>query len=410
MERVVLHCDCNSFFASVECMLDPSLKKFPVAVCGNEEERRGIVLAKNEAAKAYGIKTAETVWSAKRKCPQLVVVPPHYDEYVRVSGLVNKIYRRYTDLVEPFGIDEAWLDVTGSRKLFGSGEEIAERLRREIKDEIGITVSVGVSFNKVFAKLGSDYKKPDAVTVISRENFKEIVYPMSVDALLYVGSKTSDSLKSLGIKTIGNLANTDLKYLQYKFGKHGEMLFHYARGDDDSPVASVYDKHDPKSISNGMTFKKDISTDDEIKLGLDFLCDEIGERLRRNGKKCCGVCVTMKDTYLVNLSRQKQINPPTSISSEISALAFQIVKEQWLTGKPIRMLTVAAINLINEDEETTQIDLFADVNHEKRNKAVNLETAIDKIKDKFGKSSISRAGYIQNEIGIHSDEKRKTDK
>ncbi len=410
MDRVILHCDCNSFFASVECMLDPSLKKFPVAVCGSEEDRHGIVLAKNELAKQFGIQTAETVWSAKRKCPHLVVVEPHHSEYVRISGLVNKIYRRYTDLVEPFGIDEAWLDVTGSRKLFGSGEEIAERLRNEIKNEIGITVSVGVSFNKVFAKMGSDYKKPDAVTVISRENFREIVYPMSVDNLLYVGNKTAEALKALGIRTIGSLANTDLKFLVYKFGKQGEMLSSYARGEDDSPVASVYDKHDPKSISNGMTFKKDISTDDEIRLGLDFLCDEIGERLRRNGKKCSGVCVTMKDTYLVNISRQKQIYPPSNISSEIADLAFRIVKEQWLTGKPIRMLTVAAINLIGENDETSQIDLFAESLDEKRKKAASLETAIDKIKGRYGKGSISRAGYMKNDIGISAEESRKTDK
>lgn len=409
MDRTILHCDCNSFFASVECMLNPSLKDKPVAVCGSEENRHGIVLAKNEIAKRYNIKTAETVWSAKKKCPSLITLEPHYDEYVRISGQINRIYRRYTDLVEQFGIDEAWLDVTGSKKLFGGGEEIAERLRKEIKEEIGITVSVGVSFNKIFAKIGSDYKKPDAVTVISRANFREIVYPLPVDSLLYVGGKTFEVLRACDIKTIGQLANTDPKFLEYKFGKHGEMLAKYARGEDYSAVASVYDKHDPKSISNGMTFKKDISSDDEIRMGLRFLCDEIGERLRKNGKRCNGVCVTIKDTYLSNISRQKQISPPTDISSEIFNVAFRIVKEQWLTGKPIRMLTVAAINLINASDASAQMDLFA-TDDDKRRKASTLENTLDKIKGKFGKSSISRASIMQNDIGISNTTPRKTDK
>ncbi len=407
MDRTILHCDCNSFFASVECMLNPQIKDFPVAVCGSEENRHGIVLAKNEKAKSYGIKTAETVWSAKKKCPSLVVVEPHYDEYVRISRQINEIYRRYTDLVEQFGIDEAWLDVTGSRKLFGDGEEIAQRLRNEIKNEIGITVSIGVSFNKVFAKIGSDYKKPDAVTVISKENFQSIVYPLPVDSLLYVGGKTYEALQTYDIRTVGQLAETDPKFLEYKFGKHGEMLARYARGEDDSPVASVYDKHDPKSISNGMTFKKDISSDDEIHLGLRFLCDEIGQRLRKNGKRCNGVCVTIKDTYLANISRQKQIYPPTDVSSELAEVAFRIVKGQWLTGKPIRMLTVAAINLMDSDEASAQMDFFEEEELKKHQKASSLETTLDKIKDKFGNSSISRASVIKNDIGITPPAKEK---
>ena len=407
-DRTVLHCDCNSFFASVECMLDPSLASVPMAVCGSEEDRHGIVLAKNEKAKAYGIKTAETVWSAKKKCKDLVVVPPHHDEYLRVSRRVNEIYRRYTDLVEPFGIDECWLDVTASRRLFGDGIEIAERIRNEIKSEIGITVSIGVSFNKIFAKLGSDYKKPDAITVISRENYKQIVYPLPVDNLLFVGQRTADELKKAGIKTIGELAATDTSFLTYKFGKAGAVLSTYARGEDKSPVASVYEKNDPKSIGNGMTFKKDISSDDEIRLGIAFLSEEICERMRRKGKKCSTVCVTIRDTMLCNISRQRQLSSPTNISSEISDIAFSIVKQEWKTGKPIRMLTVTAASLTDENEATFQTDIF-DEGEEKRKKFESLEKTIDKIRGKHGRSIISRAGVISNDIGISISESRKTD-
>ena len=407
-DRTVLHCDCNSFFASVECMLDPSLSSVPMAVCGSEEDRHGIVLAKNEKAKAYGIRTAETVWSAKKKCKDLVVVHPHHNEYIKVSKRVNEIYRRYTDLVESFGIDECWLDVTASRRLFGDGLEIAERIRNEIKNEIGITVSIGVSFNKIFAKLGSDYKKPDAITVISRENYKQIVYPLPVDNLLFVGQKTADELKKTGIKTIGELAATDLSFLNYKFGKMGAMLSTYARGEDTSPVASIYDKYDPKSIGNGMTFKKDISSDDEIRLGIAFLSEEICERMRKKGKKCSTVCVTIRDTMLCNISRQRQLSCPTNISSEISDVAFSIVKSEWKTGKPIRMLTVTAASLTDENEASFQSDFF-DEGEEKRKKFESLEKTIDKIRGKHGRAIISRAGVISNDIGISNSESRKTD-
>ena len=227
-DRVILHCDCNSFFASVETALNPAYANVPMAVCGSQDDRHGIVLAKNELAKRYGIQTAETIVSARRKCPGLVIAEPHYSKYKEYSVRVNQIYSRYTDLVEPFGIDESWLDVTASQKLFGSGLRIAQMISNDVKKELNITISVGVSFNKVFAKLGSDYKKPDAITVISKENFKNIVYPLPVSALLFVGKKTAESLLSIGIRTIGELANTQQHVLQDRFGKVGEMLYTYS--------------------------------------------------------------------------------------------------------------------------------------------------------------------------------------
>ena len=273
MERSILHCDCNSFFASVETVLNPSYRNVPMAVCGNEEDRHGIVLAKNELAKKFGIVTAETVFSARKKCPSLVIAKPHYAEYSKYSRMANEIYARYTDMIEPFGIDESWLDVTAS-KLFGSGADIAEKIRNDIKNELGITVSIGVSFNKVFAKMGSDYKKPDAVTLISRENFKEIVYPLPVTELLFVGKKTAEQLRLLNIRSIGELASASPELLSIKLGKAGEMLSKYARGEDDSPVMAN-DETEAKSIGNSFTFKHDLVGREACRVGIDYLAEEM---------------------------------------------------------------------------------------------------------------------------------------
>ena len=262
MERVILHCDCNSFFASVETALNPCYKDVPMAVCGSEEDRHGIVLAKNELAKKCGIVTAETVYSARKKCPNLFIVKPHYDAYSDFSRRVNAIYADYTDKIEPFGIDESWLDITASIRYFGSPEKIAEGIRRRVKEEIGITVSIGVSFNKVFAKLGSDYKKPDAITYITPENYKDILFSLPASDLLFVGKRTAEELRSMGVRTIGELAATHRSLLVSRFGKMGEMLYEYSNGLDESPVVAGV-VSDAKSISNGFTFRHDLVTHSE---------------------------------------------------------------------------------------------------------------------------------------------------
>ena len=254
MERTILHCDCNSFYASVETQLDPTLADGPSAVCGDPESRHGIILAKNEKAKAFGVQTAETIWQAKRKCPDLRLVAPHREEYVKYSRRCNELYLQYTDLVDPFGIDESFLDVTGSMHLFGTGEQIADELRRRMREEVGLTISVGVSFNRAFAKLGSDYKKPDATTVFSRENFRERVWPLPVNTLLYVGKRAAARLDGLGVHTIGDLAACEPAFVHGIFGKQGDMLLRYARGEDDEPVRSFYAEREVKSVGNGMTF------------------------------------------------------------------------------------------------------------------------------------------------------------
>ncbi len=399
MERTILHCDCNSFFASVESALNPQYRNVPMAVCGDPEDRHGIVLAKNELAKKYGIQTAETVFSAKKKCPSLVIAPPHHIEYQKYSRLVNNIYSEYTELVEPFGIDESWLDVTASKRLFGTGEEIAHQIRERVKRELGITISVGVSFNKVFAKLGSDYKKPDAVTVISKENFKSIVFPLPVSDLLYVGKKTTEQLLSIGVRTIGNLAETSRELLVKKLGKMGDMLYDYANGLDTTPV-SVEGRDDLKSISNGFTFKHDLVSYQECKVGLDFLCDEIGRRLRERHIKCNTVALTIKDTYLVSIQRQRSLFNATDISREISNTAFDILRSEWPEKKPIRMLTVSVSGFVDAANSYTQLDLFTDPCDDTREREKKREETIDEIRKKFGSLSISTGAILDSDIGV----------
>ncbi len=404
LDRVILHCDCNSFFASVETALDPRYKNVPMAVCGSREERHGIVLAKNELAKKYGIQTAETVYSALKKCPKLVIAKPHYDEYSKYSKRVNEIYKRYTDMVEPFGIDESWLDVTASGKIFGTGVEIAERIRKEVKEEIGITVSVGVSFNKVFAKLGSDYKKPDTVTVINKDNYKKIVYPLPVSDLLFIGSKTARELSGIGIRTIGDLAETSPEFLIARFGKAGEMMHTYASGRDMSPVLKIGEGEDRKSVGNGFTFRHDLVSREECRVGIDFLCDEIGRRLRALDMKCSTVQISIKDIYLQTIQRQRPQDPPSDISREIADTAYSILVSEWNEQKPIRMITVTATNLIHSSDAVEQIDFFStESKNEEREKSKKREETIDKIRQKFGASSITNGAVLESDIGIYDN-------
>lgn len=396
MDRVILHCDCNGFYASVECALNPDLKNVPMAVGGNQEARHGIILAKNELAKKYNIQTAETIYSAKKKCPSLVIVPPHHDLYEEYSQRVNAIYAEYTDLVEKFGIDESWLDVTGSQRLFGSGEEIAAILRKRIREEIGITISVGVSFNKVFAKLGSDYKKPDATTVISRENFKEIVYPLSVKDLLFVGKRTAETLSKMRINTIGELANADEAILCKMLGKQGEMIYRYARGEDNSPV-DPHSNDEVKSVGNGMTFRRDLHGEKDIFCGITHLSESIAARMRSKGVKCTVVQITIKNPDLVSIQRQEKLDHPTNLAREIAQKAMELVRRNWNMSSPIRMLTVTGGGIVCEDGEC-QLSFFEEsVQNPKQEK---LEKALDSIRDKYGKDVIQNANLINNDIGI----------
>ena len=398
MDRVILHCDCNAFFASVETLFRPELKNVPMAVCGNPENRHGIILAKNELAKSFNVQTAETIWQAKRKCPSLVLVPPHHSEYSRISKLVNEIYHRYTDYIEPFGIDESWLDVTNSIKIFGSGEEIANRIRKDIATEIGITVSVGVSFNKVFAKLGSDYKKPDATTVISRENFKDIVFPLPASTLLFVGKSTVKTLDLLGIETIGDLARADANVLEKSLGKLGEMLHRYANGDDNSEVAEYNHQQRIKSVSNGMTFSRDLIGENDIRIAVTALSDTVASRMRKYGAKCSTVSVTLKTPELTSSSKQMTLEIPTNTADTLHDCVLALITSMRAMNKPIRSLTIAGSNLVFDGEECFQLSLFS--SEETNDRKTDIDTAMDNIRKKYGKGSIKFGSVIKNDLGI----------
>ncbi len=396
-KRTILHCDCNSFFASVETVLNPAYRGVPMAVCGSQEERHGIVLAKNEEAKRFGIVTAETIHSAKKKCPHLVIAEPHHEKYLEFSRRVNEIYARYTDLIEPFGIDESWLDVTASYKLFGSGERIAERIREEIKKEIGITVSIGVSFNKTFAKLGSDYKKPDAVTVIDEENFQSIVYPLPASDLLFVGKKTAEQLIRLGIRTIGDLAAASVSILEYHFGKNGILLHNSATGEEDSPVTVPTDE--VKSVGRGYTFRRNLMNPEECYAGILYLSEQIGASLRKKKLMCTTVSLKIKDENLITIQRQKPLRAPTDLAKEIAACAYEILCDQWKSKKPIRMLTVTAIGLIRKEEASEQISLF-DTDSRYNEKEEKIEKTMDNIRQRYGTNAIVPGSVMDRELGI----------
>ncbi|MDO4566047.1 MAG: DNA polymerase IV, partial [Oscillospiraceae bacterium] len=282
-ERIILHSDLNNFYASVELLERPRLRAFPVAVCGSAELRHGIVLAKNELAKRAGVRTGMAIWQARERCANLRVLEPHMPRYIEYSRRARDIYRDYTEFIEPFGIDECWLDITRAAPDFESGARLAEEIRARIKTELGVTVSIGVSFNKVLAKLGSDYKKPDAVTVFTREDFRALVWPLAVEELLYVGRATSRKLRSMGINTIGQLAAADPAVLRLKLGKMGELISSYARDADSSGVMRDNESDPVKSVGNSTTTPRDIACDADAKKVIYALADSVGTRRREGG-------------------------------------------------------------------------------------------------------------------------------
>ena len=396
VDRTILHCDCNGFYASVECIRRPELRDVPMAVCGDPGSRHGIILAKNERAKAYGIITTETVWQARAKCPQLVLVVPHHDHYQEVSRKVNEIYAQYTDQVEPFGIDESWLDVTGSLHLFGSGEDIANTLRRRIQQELGLTISVGVSFNKVFAKLGSDYKKPNATTVVSRDNYQRLLYPLPVTAMLYVGRSAAGVLGRHGVDTIGDLARLPRSQAQAMLGKSGEMIWEYANGLDESPVRPVEEQEESKSVGNGLTFRRNLVGLEDVKAGILALADTVARRLREDGLQCQTLQVQIKDPQFRLISRQRPLPHATNLATEMADAALAIVQGSWDLAKPIRMLTITGQNL-TEQAAGRQLSLF-EGQEDRHERLVQLESALDGIRNRFGTAAIARASLMRNDL------------
>lgn len=390
MDRVILHCDLNCFYASVELLSHPDLRDVPVAVCGDPASRHGIILAKNEPAKHFGIKTAETIWQAKKKCPHLVLLPPHHDLYREYSLKVNAIYEQYTDLVEPFGIDESWLDLTGTAHLFGGNpKQIADDLRLRVQRELGLTLSIGVSFNKIFAKLGSDYKKPNATTVISRDNWQELVWPLPVGDLLFVGQAAQKLLKQYGVVTIGQLAACKKEMLETLMGKMGLQLSDYANGLEQEPVRSRYQREPVKSVGNGSTFSQNLTTEVQVRSSVAVLADSVAMRLRHLGLYAGGVQVTLRDPTFHDRSRQKQFSTPTHLMRDLTAGAMELLGALWKAPAPIRMLTITAIHLTAEEDAYEQVDLFGAAAGPKNEKQEKLEATMDRIRGKYGTQAIA---------------------
>ena len=386
--RAILHCDCNNFYASVELLKYPELRDKPVAVAGDPEGRHGIILAKNMLAKRMGVQTAETIWQATRKCPNLVLLPPHHDEYEAVSRRVNEIYCSVTDQVEPFSVDESWLDVTGSRRLFGDGKTIADELRRRIREDVGITISVGVSDNKAWAKLGSDYKKPDATTVITRENVADILYPLPIQDMLFVGRSAAEVLRRHGVVTIGMLAAAPRDSLVKWLGKQGASLHDMANGADLSPVRRWGESEMVKSVGNGMTYPHDLKGEEAWRAGLMPLCDSVGSRLRALGLKCRTITLQIKDPQFKVISRQKTLPMPTNLTKQLFQESCAILAQCWPEHSPIRLLSVTASSLTDKDDDApAQLSFFEEVTPDDPRQAA-LEAAVDKLRGRFGKASV----------------------
>lgn len=399
VQRDILHCDCNSFYASVELLAHPELREKPVAVCGDPEGRHGIILAKNEAAKKFKIQTAETVWQAKRKCPDLILLPPHREQYRKFSAQINAIYQEYTDLVEPFSIDESWLDVTHTWQRFApSPTELAHIIRRRVKNETGLTISIGVSFNKVFAKLGSDYKKPDAVTLFGPEQVEPLIWTQPAGNLLYVGRAAEKALAGLGIYTIGQIAAADPQLLCGALGKLGRQLSCFARGEDREPVRTPDQREPVKSVGSGCTFRRDLCTAEEIRIGLYALADECATRLRRQGLWAGAVQVTIRGTDLKTITRQKHLGMSTHLAKCLAEECWGLIQANWTVGHPIRMLTVTALALTDEPFAVQQ-SFFedapkADPRREK------LEKSMDAIRSKYGRGAIASGGALRTDLGL----------
>ena len=389
MERVILHCDINSFYASVEELYHPESRGKPIAVGGDVDQRHGIILARNQPAKKAGVQTAEAIWQAKIKCPDLILYKPNYQRYMLFSKRVREIFHDYTDLIEPFGLDEAWLDVTHS-SIYGTGEQIADKLRERIFFELGVTASVGVSFNKIFAKLGSDLRKPNYTTVISEDNFKELIWGLPAEELLYIGKSAKNTLNQIGLYTIGDVANCPVGRLREAMGKWGEMIWQFANGKEDSPVARYDDTEIIKSIGNSVTCYRDLCCDQDMEIVMYVLSESVAARLREQGLKCREVTIYLRDNRLFCFSRQMPVET-TDISKEIMDAAKYLFKTNWHWQTPLRSVGVRASKLVPASQGT-QLSLFVD--EKQRQKQRTLEETVEDIRGRYGFDSIKRLSML----------------
>lgn len=395
-DRVILHSDCNGFYASVECLHNPNIRDKPVAVSGDAENRHGIILAKNEIAKKYKVKTGEAIWQAKQKCPELVTVPPHFELYKRFSKMARRIYSDYTDRIENFGLDEAWLDITNG--IESDGYKTALEIKNRIKEELGITVSIGVSFNKIFAKFGSDYKKPDAITCITRENFKDIVWNSPTGDLLYVGKATKNKLNRIGIYTIGDIANTSPDILRKLLGKWGDLIYGFANGFDSSPVAHMNDNTEVKSIGNSTTTPRDMESFDDVKVVMYVLCDSVCRRLREQGFMAKTVGISIRDNELNSFTRQCKLENYTCLTKDITQSAFSLFKRSYKMQRPLRSIGVSVTDFV-QNNIPHQINFLQ--NEEKLIQNETLDKTLDVLKKRFG-NYIVQPAVLLNDRGLSS--------
>ena len=393
MERIILHSDCNSFYASVECLHHPEIREKPVAVGGDIEQRHGIILAKNQLAKQFHVSTGEAIWQAKQKCPELIVLPPDFPLYLRFSRLARDIYLDYSSRVEPFGLDEAWLDITSRENQKDKGEKTAQEIRKRIREELGITVSIGVSYNKIFAKLGSDYQKPDAVTLITKENYRQIAWPLPVSDLLYVGPATKRKLNGFGVHTIGELAQTPVEILRSKFGKIGDILWCFSNGLDSSPVADFQNQPVVKSIGNSTTAPRDLERDEDVKMILYVLADSVARRLREQGLKGRTIHISVRDNSLFSFTRQKSLLSYTNLTGEIAGEALSLFREHYRWKRPVRSVGISVSDLA-ADTIYSQTSLFCD--EVKREKVERLDKALDRLKARFGTFAVQPAVLLKD--------------
>ncbi len=394
-KRIIIHSDLNSFYASVECMKRPWLKNVPMAVAGDSEKRHGIILAKNIHAAKFGVKTAEPIFQAKSKCPELITVPPSHDDYIIISKQVRAIYEEYSNRIESFGIDECWIDITDIAKSFEEGRQIADEIRTEIRTRIGITASCGVSFNKTFAKLGSDLKKPDATTIIDDINFREIIWGLSVDKLLFVGHSTQKTLHFMNIHTIGELALADVTELERILGKHGVSLWIAANGNDASPVAESDAPSTVKSVSNSITLPKDITTDADVRIVLLALCEKVSARMRKIDCVCDTVQIWIRDSEFNSYERQAKLPSPNRTAASLFDVAFELYKTHHRMGRPIRALGVRAANISQGGVGQMSITDTAENSLARREK---LESTADSIRSQFGRASIKRGIMLTDNV------------
>lgn len=411
MHRTILHCDLNNFYASVECLHNPSLVGKAVAVCGDPEKRGGIVLAKSEEAKKHGVKTGDVIWEAQQKCPNLVIVSTNHANYSKYAKMVRDIYCRYTDKVETFGSDECWLDVTHSLKLLGkNGKEIADELRAVVKSELGLTISVGVSFTKTFAKLGSDYKKPDATTEITADNFRDFVWNMPIGNLLNVGKKSKVLFEKLNVKTIGDLAKFDTAILRSHIGINAKYLINAAKGEETNEVTSYDYARVVKSVGNGTTVPRDLVTLKEARQVIYLLCEEVAYRMRKKGFKAFTVSLSIKDTEMHWVAAQESIKEPTNSVRTLLEVSEKIFDKLW-NKKPIRALRVCASNLTTD--KRVQLRLFHDEQGDKdfnsisekiygasEDKNDKLSGVFDSVRRKYGTGAINYGMLLGSDFDL----------